>query len=329
MPLDHALLIRTAAREGGELGAEDARVLFAAMLAGEVAPRELSQILVAWQSRRASLAEMTGCMRALDAHAGRLENPPEGPRPVLLPAYRGTRRQANLTALVALLLRRYEIAVLVHGSARKDAVLAGDERSASVAANDANADRVTTADVLWELGVEPAASLADAQARLRHDHIAYVPSELLAPGLARLRVAPMLDSLPAIACSLALLIDPFGGGGYRVIGATSADEMAAMREFVLATRADALLFQGAEGEPFADPRHQPRLEHIAGGVVTLCADAESDGIAPEPSLPAASDAVTTAAWIVDVLAGTEPVPLPIVMQLGCCLAGVRCQVAAG
>ena len=84
MPPDNALLIRAAAREGGELGVEDARVLFAAMLAGEVAPRELGAILAAWRRRRASLAEMTGFMRALDAHAGRLEKPHEGPRPVVL-----------------------------------------------------------------------------------------------------------------------------------------------------------------------------------------------------------------------------------------------------
>jgi anthranilate phosphoribosyltransferase len=176
MPSDNALLIRAAAREGGELGAEDARGLFAAMLAGEVAPHDLSPILAAWQARRASLAEMTGFMRALDAHTARLDRPHDGPRPVLLPAYHGTRHQSNLTALVALLLQRYETPVLVHGPGRQNATLAGDERSAGAAGNDARAGHVTTADVLWELGIEPAASLADALARLRHDKIAYVPS---------------------------------------------------------------------------------------------------------------------------------------------------------
>ncbi len=115
MPLDHALLIRAAARQGGELGADDARALFAAMLAGEVAPHEFAPVLAAWRHRRGSLAEITGFMRALDAHAAGLECPPEGPRPVVLATYHGTSRQANLTALVALLLRRYEVAVLVHG----------------------------------------------------------------------------------------------------------------------------------------------------------------------------------------------------------------------
>jgi len=317
MAPDNALLMRAATRDGGELGAEGACALFAAMLEGAVAPRELAAILAAWQGRRATLAEMTGFMRALDANTGRLERPHEGPRPVLLPAFHGIRRQANLTALVALLLKRYEIPVLVHGPGRIRA-----------APDDVSAGLVRTADVLWELGIEPAASLADAQARLRHDGIAYVPSTVLAPGLARL-FAPPPHSLPTFAHSVALLIDPFGGGGYRVIGAASADDLEAMRAFVLASRTDALLFEGTEGEPFADPRRQTRLEHVSGGVVTLCADVEADGIDREPSLPAASDAATTAAWITNVLAGTEPVPPPIIMQLGCCLAGARRLGAAG
>jgi anthranilate phosphoribosyltransferase len=202
-------------------------------------------------------------------------------------------------------------------------MLAGDECCAGAAADDTSEHVVMAVDVLWELGIEPAASLADAQARLRHDNIAYVPSTLLAPGLARLCASTPRNSLPTIAHSVAMLIDPFGGDGYRVIGAASGDDVAAMREFLLASRTDALLFQGTEGEPFPDPRRQPRLEHVAAGAATSCADAEGDVVSRDPSLPAASDAATTAAWIASVLAGTEPVPPPIIMQLGCCLAGAR------
>jgi anthranilate phosphoribosyltransferase len=328
MPLDKALLIGAAAREGGALGVDDAQVLFAAMLAGEVAPRDLARILTAWRRRGASPGEVTGFVRALDAHAARLDSPPEGPGPVVLPAYRGTRRQANLTALLALLLKRYEIPVLLHGPGRRDAAPAGDEHGTGAAPDEVGGRLVATADVLWELGIEPAASLADAQARLRHDNIAYLASALLAPGLAALMALPSRDPLPPVVGTVALLIDPFRGGGYRVIGAASVGESAMLREFLLATRTDALLFEGAEGEPFADPRRQPRLEHITGGIATPCAEAEGDGNSGEPALPAAPDAVTTAAWIANVLAGTEPVPPPIVVQLGCCLAGARRQGAA-
>jgi anthranilate phosphoribosyltransferase len=337
MAPDNARLMKAAAREGGELDAGDACALFAAMLAGELAPRELSAILTAWQTRRASLAEITGFMRALDAHTARLEMPRDRPRPVVLPAFHGTHRQANLTALLALLLQRYQTPVLVHGQDGVDAAVAGgDVRSrAGPGASSAgappagpSASPVTTAQVLWELGIEPAASPADAQARLWHDGIAYVPLAVLAPDLARLLASPP-SSLPEVVHSVAMLVDPFAGDGYRVVGAASADELAGIREFLVASRNDALLLSGTEGEPFADPRGQTSLEHVAGGVVTLCGDAEAEGIKREPSLPAASDAASTATWIANVLAGTEPVPPPIVVQLGCCLAGARRIGTAG
>ena len=331
MPYDIASLIMGAARKGSELGVDDARALFAGMLAGEVAASDLEQILASWRRRRASLAELTGFMRALDAHLGRLEAPHEGPRPILLPSYHGTRRQANLTALVALLLQRYEIPVLVHGLEREARSNTASQGRAEEVVSDADfaapdgssGVNVTTADVLRELGIEPATSLADAQARLRHDKVAYAPVALLAPGFGRLLARSTRDSLSTFAHSLALLIDPFAGDGYRVIGAPSAADLAAVREFLLASRTDALLFLGTEGEPYADPRRQTRLEHVAAGAVTLCADAESEGIEREPSLPAASDAPAIAGWIANVLAGALPVPPPLIMQLGCCLAGAR------
>lgn len=319
MALGKARLISVAASEGPELGTDDACALFAAMLAGEIAARELSAILAAWQGKRASLAAVTGFVQALDACTLRLERPTEGPRPVLLPAYCGTRRQPNLSALVALLLQRYETPVLVHGPDRADAAT---RDAANAAPDGAIASSVTTADVLWELGVERAANLADAQARLRHDGIAYVPSDVLAPGL-----APLLASPSTIVQAIAMLIDPFAGHGYRVIGAASAADLVVLREFLQSSRTDALLFPGTEGEPFANPHSQTRLEDVAGGAVSVCAEAEADRIGRELSLPAASDAATTAAWITNVLAGTEPVPPSIIVQLGCCLAGARRPVA--
>lgn len=307
MAPDNVLSKWAAMRQGGELGAEDAHALFAAMLAGDLVPRELAAILAAWRNRPLSLAETIGFVRALDAHTCRLDVPTDGARPIVLPAHHGTRRHANLTALIAMLLKRYETPVLVHAPAEAGA----------------DAGRVPTADVLWELGVEPAANLADAQARITREHIAFVPWSLLAPGLARLAAAPAGDPPPAFVRWLAKLIDPFGGEGMRVIGAGSADELAAMREFLLASRTDALLFHGTEDEPFADPRGRTRFEHMSAGSATLCADAEASRFERGPMPPAATDAAATATWIANVLAGTEPVPPSIVVQLGCCLAGAR------
>jgi len=293
--------------------AASAHALLAALLGGEVPPSESAALVAALSARGPLLPELTGYVRALDAHAGRLEMPGDGPRPVVLAAYAGTRRQANLTALLVLLLQRYRVPVLVHG-------LAASNNAQDAALGGNGAGRAATAAVLWELGIGPAASLADAQYRLLHDAIAYVPTRVLAPGFARLLAeSPGSGTL----ATLAMLVDPFAGDGYRVVAVAGGDELPAMRDFLHATRATALLLVGTEGEPFANPRRQPRLEHFADGVASVCAEADVSDSTLDPQLPALVDAPGTAAWIEQVLAGTQPVPPPLIAQLACCLSGAR------
>ncbi len=246
-------------------------------------------------------AEARGLLRALEAHVQRLHRPPDRPRPVVLASYEGTRRQPNLTALIALLLRRYGVTVCIHGASWGGRPLP-----------------MTTAAVLLELGIEPATDLADAQARLEHDDIAYVPIEVLAPTLPRPVSGASEPDLPVPA--LVRLVDPFAGDGYRVIGARTAQERAWMRDVLASTGANALLFAGAEGEPFVDPASPGRLESFTAGVAT---GSEPEVAPGSPLALPAGDAAATAAAIERVLTGESPVPDSILIQLGCCLAGVR------
>jgi anthranilate phosphoribosyltransferase len=86
--------------------------------------------------------------------------------------------------------------------------------------------------VLWELGIEPARSRADALERLLHDGIAYAPIDVLAPGFAP-RVATREEALGRpLLPTLAALLDPFGGDGFHVIGATDEEELAAFRAWI-------------------------------------------------------------------------------------------------
>ena len=262
---------------------------------------------------------------ALIQDIGRLESSPDRPRPVVLPTCNGVRRHPNLTALLALLLRRYGIPVLVHGpaSAGKFASVAAGEAGDADEPGAARRGRITTLVVLGQLGIEPAGSLAQAQASLDRDRIAYVPAAVLTPGLPRLLGNRARPGVRPPLHSLAELIDPFGGDAYRVVSVAHSDSLRRMREFFTATRANAMLLRGTEGEPFANPRRMPRLEHFANGVATVCAEAEAGTLDAVPRLPATIDAAATAAWIVQALAGEVPVPQSIIAQLGCCLAGTR------
>lgn len=274
----------------------------------------------------ALLSEASAFLQTPEAGTVRLEMPQERPRPVVLPAWRATRFEPGLVAPLALLLQRYGVPVLMHGPAAKTATGASDTTSSDHGAR--LCDPVSTAAVLWELGIEPATSSADAQARLLHDGLVYVPIDVLAPGVvafvARRAQSRGRELLPLVAA----LVDPFGGDGFRVIGAASAADLALIRAHLVAARGDALLFCDAQGEPFAGPHRQPRLEHIAAGVASVCVEADAADSVSAPSLPTAMEAATTAAWITQALAGSVPLPPPIVALLGCCLNGARRQIAA-
>ena len=231
----------------------------------------------------------------------------------------------NLTPLLALLLKRYGVPVLVHGPGEDDVIALDDPggHESRSPIDDSAFGRVTTLEILAELGVEPARNLADAQRRLARHWITYVPTAVLAPGLAPLLGYRERLGVRSCAHSLAKLIDPFHGDGYRVVGVTHPEHLQRMREFLIATRARALLLRGTEGEPFANPRRQLQIETFADGVGTVCAENETCCAADVPALPSAIDARTTAAWITRALAGSIPVPAPIIAQLACCLQGTR------
>ncbi len=283
-----------------DLSEQDAYQLYSAMLDSGVPPLELGAILIALRVKGESLGEFLGFYQAIDERLYRLRAPSGKPRPVVFPSYNGARHQANLLPLLALLLRRFGIPVLIHG------LLAGG-------------GRVTTAYVLRELGIMPCAHLAQAQAVLEEEGLAFVPTGVLAPAMATLLSLREQLGVRNSAHSLVKLLDPFGGEGLRVVSVTHPAYLARMREFFEATGANALLLRGTEGEPFANPKRRPQLESFRNGLSMALFEAEAGPVKTLPTLPEAIDAGTTAAWIRRALEGEVPVPLPIVNQLACLL----------
>ncbi len=291
------------AQGAGDLSEQDAYQLFGAMLDGGVPELELGAILFALRIKSESLAELLGFYGALSERVFHLRVPEGKLIPVVLPSYNGALHQPNLLPLLALLLRRMSVPVLVHG------VLDGN-------------GRVASAYILRELGIMPCASIAQAQAALEAEGVAFVPTAALAPGLANLLSLRGRLGVRTSAHSLAKLLDPFEGDSLRVVSASYPPYLEIVQEFLLATGARALLLHSTEGEPFANPKQRPRLDYCGGAAVQTLFEAEIGTLKYVPQLPASIDAATTAAWIRSVLAGETPVPLPLVNQLACCLYGV-------
>ena len=282
------------------LAGDDAGRLYAAMLDGGVPDLELGAILLALRVKGESLDEMLGFMAAVDDRALRLEVPHGRVRPVVLPTYNGARKEANLTPLLALLLQRFNVPVVVHG------LLEGY-------------GRITSGHVFRELGIMPAATPSQAQVVLDNSGLAFVPLNVLAPGLHNLLALRARMGVRNSAHSLVKLLDPFHGNGMLVAAATHPDFIELMRGMLQARGATALLLRGTEGEPFANPKRRPRIEHIHDGAADVLFEAEHDSLRTLPGLPEAIDAAATARWTRRVLDHQLPLPKPIANQLACCL----------
>lgn len=279
-----------------DLSCIEAEKVYASVLEDLVPDLELGALLLALRMKGESSGEMTGFLRAAEANLHSLSYSGTGVRPVVLPTYNGARKEANLTPLLALLLQRLQVPVLLHGLLE-------------------DFGRVTSAHVLYELGIPPVYELPLAQRTLSQGGMAFVPLAVLSSGLARQLGLRARLGLRNCAHSLVKMLDPFQGDGVVMAVATHPAYLDLMREILLGKEQRALLFRATEGEPFANPRRCPRIELIGKGSVQVLFEGERDSIRQLPMLPETADAKATASWTRAVLAGNIPVPPALVWQL--------------
>ncbi len=286
---------------------DDARTLYGAMLDGRVSDLELGAIVLAMRIKGESVEEIAGFMEAAEQAFAPLPAPPGPYAPVLIPSYNGARKLANLTPLLALLLAREGVPVLVHG-VRQDP------------------GRVTTAEILAEMGFEPAGSAAGMLDAFAQRKPCFMPIETLAPKLAGQLALRRILGVRNSTHTLVKILQPFAGPALRLVSYTHPEYLTMLSEYFRtaspAGRGDAFLMRGTEGETVANANRAQQIDWFHGGAQTLLAerDAPTDELAPAPE---GRDAPATADWILRVLRGEQPVPPPIAAQVAHC-----CRVAA-
>lgn len=167
--MDYTKIIKEIGRgknHARDLDRETAFQLYQKMLAGEVGELELGGILIAMRIKGEAEEEMLGFYQAMQQQVMCLQAPQGRPMPVVLPSYNGARKQANLTPLLALLLKRVGLPVVVHG------VL--DDST-----------RVTSAETFQALGLPWSQDAADAQQRLDQGEAVFIPVSALSAPLDR------------------------------------------------------------------------------------------------------------------------------------------------
>jgi len=201
--------------------------------------------------------------------------------------------------LLALLLRECGVPVVVHGTLQDNG-------------------RLTTANILRELGIMPCINLPQAVQQIKEQGLVFLHVVTLCPGLAALMTLRERMGLSNSAHSLAKLIDPFPEGCLRVFSIPDPADLARMREFLTITGARALLLRCTEEETYADCRRRPQMEFFNDGASSILFEAE---VGVMKQLPGDIDAHTTAGWIRRVLARDIAVPQSVISQLACCLYG--------
>ncbi len=272
------------------LSREQAADLFGQVLDASVTDYEVGAFCIAMRVKGETAQEMAGF---LDATATRTRRIPAGQRPlVVLPSYNGARKLPMLTPLLALLAARRGLPVLIHGTATE-------------------ARRVAVAEVLAALGIEPRTESGPIAA----GEVAFMPTELLCPGLKRLLDVRRVVGLRNCAHSLVKLMNPSEGPAVIVGSYTHPEYAVSMAEVFALTGATALLLRGTEGEVVADARRLPQMDGFVRGARITLEPGQRGTLTDLPALPTEIDAANTARYIRAVLAGDTPVPASIAAQV--------------
>jgi anthranilate phosphoribosyltransferase len=273
------------------LAREQAAELFGQILDGQASDLEIGAFCIAMRVKGETPEEMCGFLDAIDARVQKVSSA-SGKPVVVLPSYNGARRLPVLTPLLAGLVARRGLPVLIHGTATE-------------------ASRVFVHDVLHALDVQASKSAPT----LQDGQVAFVPTEVLSPGLKRLLDARKLIGLRNSAHSLVKLMNPCSGPAVIVSSYTHPEYAVSMGAVFERMHATALLLRGTEGEVVADARRLPQMEGFVRGERVLLQEGRKGTLTELPDLPKEVDPATTAAYIRDVLAGVKPVPESLALQV--------------
>ena len=273
------------------LAREQAADLFGQVLDGAVSDLEIGAFCIAMRVKGETPEEMCGFLDAAHARLDRVSSA-SGKPVVVLPSYNGARRLPVLTPLLAGLVAGKGLPVLIHGTSTESS-------------------RVFVRDVLHAMDVQP----SEHAPVLRDGQVAFVPTEVLSPGLKRLLDARRAIGLRNSAHSLVKLMNPVDGPAVIVSSYTHPEYAVSMAAVFELTGATALLLRGTEGEVVADARRLPQMDGFVRGQRVPLQEGRRGTLTDLPGLPKEVGPETTAAYIRDVLQGRKPIPESMELQV--------------
>jgi anthranilate phosphoribosyltransferase len=278
-------------RGARSLTREQAQDLFGQVLDRTCTDLEIGAFCLAMRIKGETPEEMAGFLDATYQRLARMRSA-SGKPVVVLPSYNGARKLPVLTPLLAQLVARRGLPVLIHGAATESS-------------------RVFVPDVLRAMGVQAATELrpiADGEA-------VFAPTELLSPALRTLLDVRRAVGLRNSAHSLVKLMNPCEGPAVIVSSYTHAEYAESMAAVFQLLGSTALLLRGTEGEVVADARRLPQMDGFVRGERIALQEGRKGTEPDQPGLPREVDVDATAAYIETVLAGRQPVPASMALQV--------------
>ena len=221
--------------------------------------------------------------------------------PIVIPSYNGARKQANLTPLLAMLLHKLGFPVVVHGVSE-------------------DPTRVITETIFALMGIEPTRHAGQAQAKLEGHQPVYIPVGALCPPLERQLNFRWQLGVRNSAHTLAKLATPFEeNAALRLSSVSHPEYVGKVAKFFADIGGRSLLMHGTEGEVYANPQRCPQITLIDAEGVRVVNERQSEQPETEVVLPSNKDPEITPQWIERCVAGVEPVPHSLKIQLACCL----------
>ena len=261
----------------------------------------LGGVLIALRIKGEGEAEMLGFYEAMQNHTIKLTPPAGKPMPIVIPSYNGARKQANLTPLLAILLHKLGFPVVVHGVSE-------------------DPTRVLTETIFELMGITPTLHGGQAQAKLDEHQPVFMPVGAFCPPLEKQLAMRWRMGVRNSAHTLAKLATPFGEGeALRLSSVSHPEYVPRVANFFRETGGRALLMHGTEGEVYANPQRCPQISLIDEQGVRVLYERQTEMAAEAVVLPTSKDPEVTARWIERCVAGVEPVPTSLKIQLACCL----------
>jgi anthranilate phosphoribosyltransferase len=154
----------------------------------------------------------------------------------------------------------------------------------------------------------------------------FMPIAALAPKLHRMLEVRRVLGLRNSTHTLVKIMQPFAQPALRLVSYTHPEYLTMLTSYFSdaapAQRGDVLLMRGTEGETVANAKRAQAVIWFHQNQASTLIERQ-EPVDEMPPLPPASDAATTAEWIMQALAGKQTIPVPIREQVAQCVQIAR------